>query len=207
MMMKSTIRSKLNDLRSRYERESAIKSNIEKTVGEYRASIFQNESKIELCDKSYLILNNVSLEAKRAVTIFLEDVVTDAIKFISDGQYRFKIEIDDTNKTTRCEFYIIEKIGEEESKQSPEDACGGGFVDIISTTLRYAYLNLYNSPVLCGPIILDEPGKMISSEMSVKFGEFIKKLGDEFDRQTIMITHNDNLANIADKIEVVTKKQ
>lgn len=201
----ATIRSKFEELKSRYERESAIKSNINKTIGEYMASIKQHEDKINLFDKSYLILNNISLEAKKTVTIFLEDVVTDAIRFISDGEYSFKIEIDDSNKTTKCEFYIVEKIGEEESKQRPEDACGGGFVDIISTTLRYAYLNLYNVPTLCGPIILDEPGKMISSEMSVKFGEFIKKLGTEFDRQTIMITHNDNLTNIADKVELITK--
>lgn len=201
-----SIRSKVEELKNRYERESAIKSNIEKTINDYNSSIEKHNSQIELCDKSYLILSNVSLEAKKSVITFLEDVVTDAIKFISEGQYRFQIEIDDSNKTTKCEFYIIEKIGEEESKQRPEDACGGGFVDIISTTLRYAYLNLYNAPTLRGPMILDEPGKMISSEMSVKFGEFIKKLGSEFDRQTIMITHNDNLSNIADKIEVIIKE-
>lgn len=200
-----TIRSKVEELKKRYERESAIKSNIVKIINDFNESINNHDYKINLCDRSYLILSNISIEAKKSVITFLEDVVTDAIKFISEGEYRFQIEIDDSNKTTKCEFYIVEKIGEEESKQRPEDACGGGFVDIISTTLRYAYLNLYNSPVICGPIILDEPGKMISSEMSVKFGEFIKRLGIEFDRQTIMITHNDNLSNVADKIEVIEK--
>lgn len=199
------IRSKLESLKKKYINDLAIKNNIKSTIKQYDEMIFKLDDKISICDKSSMVLTAVSLEAKQSVTAFLEDVVTDALQFISGGDYSFKIEIDDSGKTTKCEFYIEEKVGEEISKQKPEDACGGGFVDIISTTLRYAYLNLYNNPKLCGPIILDEPGKMISSEMSIRFGEFIKKLGEEFDRQTIMITHNDNITAIADKVEVIVK--
>lgn len=199
-------RSRLNNLKERYTKESALKDGIDKALLKYDVMIYEKTNQIELCDKSSMLLTAVSIEAKKAVTMFLEDIVTDALSFISGGQYKFKIEIDDTGKTTKCEFYIVEEIDGEESKQRPQDSCGGGFVDVISTTLRYAYLNLCNNPELMGPVILDEPGKMISSEMSVKFGEFVKKLGEEFDRQTIMITHNDNLTNIADKVEVIVKQ-
>lgn len=199
------IRSKLEALNKKYINDLAVKNNIKSTIKQYDEMIFELDNKINLCDRASMVLTSVSLEAKQSVTTFLEEVVTDALRFISGGDYSFKIEIDDSGKTTKCEFYIEEKVGEEISKQKPEDACGGGFVDIISTTLRYAYLNLYNNPKLCGPIILDEPGKMISSEMSIRFGEFIKKLGEEFDRQTIMITHNDNITAIADKVEVIVK--
>lgn len=202
----SLIRSKLANLNKKYTTDLAVKNNIKSTIHQYDNMISDLDEKIELCDKASMVLTTVSLDAKQSVTTFLEEVVTDALNFISSGDYAFKIDIDDSGKTTKCEFFIEEKIGEEISRQKPEDACGGGFVDIISTTLRYAYLNLYNNPKLCGPIILDEPGKMISSEMSVKFGEFIKKLGDEFNRQTIMITHNDNITAIADKVEVVVKQ-
>lgn len=199
------IRSKLEQLKKKYTTDLAVRNNIKSTIREYESKIDEYSEIINICDKASMILTSVSLDAKQSVTTFLEEVVTDALKFISGGDYSFKIEIDDTGKTTKCEFYIEEKVGENISKQKPEDACGGGFVDIISTTLRYAYLNLYNNPKLCGPIILDEPGKMISSEMSIRFGEFIKKLGEEFDRQTIMITHNDNITAIADKVEVIVK--
>ena len=201
----TTIRSKLDNLKKKYTTDLAVKNNINKTINEYNMMIFDLEEKINLCDKASMVLTNASLNAKKSVTAFLEEVVTDALQYISGGDYSFKIIIDDSGKTTKCEFFIEEKVGEEASLQKPEDSCGGGFVDIISTTLRYAYLNLYNNPRLCGPIILDEPGKMISSDMSIKFGEFIKKLGDEFDRQTIMITHNDNITAIADKVEVIVK--
>lgn len=198
--------SKLNALKDKYTRELAIKNSIESSIANYNSLIFDIDQKTEMCDKAALLLTAVSLDAKKTVTTFLEDIVTDALSYISSGQYSFKIEIEETGKSTKCEFYIVETIDGEESKQKPQDACGGGFIDIISTTLRYAYLNLYSNPKLMGPVILDEPGKMVSSEMSIKFGEFIKKLGQEFDRQTIMITHNDNLMNIADKVELITKQ-
>lgn len=197
--------SKLQQLKDRYNSELAIRDNIQSTITDYKTKIYFLDQTIEECDKAAILLTNISLEAKRAVTDFLEEVVTDAISYISDGQYKFKIEIEESGKSTKCEFYIVETVNGEESKQKPQDACGGGFIDVISTTLRYAYMNLYNQPQIMGPVILDEPGKMVSSEMSVKFGEFIKKLGQEFNRQTIMITHNDNLTNIADKVELVVK--
>jgi DNA repair exonuclease SbcCD ATPase subunit len=183
-----------------YNQKLALKQQILEDITKYQSRLYFLDKEIEECDKAVIMLTNISLEAKRSITMFLEDLVTDALQYISQGQYTFKIDIDEK----KCEFYIVETVDGVESKQRPQDSCGGGFIDIISTTLRYAYLNLYNNPELMGPIILDEPGKMVSADMSIRFGEFIKKLGEEFERQTIMITHNDNLTNIADNcIEII----
>lgn len=148
-------RSRLNKLKENYAKDVAIRDSIKKTINEYRVMIHDYDKEIELCDKASMILTSVSLDAKQSVTKFLEDIVTDALKYISEGEYSFKIDIDDSGKNTKCEFFIEEKVGDEVSKQKPEDACGGGFVDIISTTLRYAYLNLFSNPHLCGSILLD----------------------------------------------------
>lgn len=195
----------LQKLKDKYTKDCTIRDQIQNNITSYRSSIYFLDKEIENCTKSSVMLTDISLKAKQVVTKFLEDLVTDALQYISEGQYRFCIELESTEKSSKCEFYVVETIDGEESKQSPQDACGGGFIDIISTTLRYAYVNLYNDPKLMGCIILDEPGKMVSAEMSVRFGEFIKKLGQDFDRQTIMITHNDNLMNIADKVEEIVK--
>lgn len=201
----SSIEEKLQLLKDKYNKNLAVKEQIDKDVVDYQTQIYYFDKSSELCDKAIMMLTEVSLKAKQSIKMFLEDLVTDALGYISEGQYSFQIDIDSTEKSSKCEFYIVETIDGEESKQRPQDSCGGGFIDIISTTLRYAYLNLYSNPNLMGPVILDEPGKMVSAEMSIRFGEFIKKLGAEFDRQTIIITHNDNLTNIADKVEEIVK--
>ena len=102
------------------------------------------------------------------------------------------------------EFFIKTTVNGQESLQNPKDANGGGFVDIISVAAKYAYLELFNDPkIQCGTVFLDEPGKMIDEQRSVKFAEYIKELGNNYNRQTIMITHNANLKDIADQTHYV----
>ena len=58
---------------------------------------------------------------------------------------------------------------------------------------------------MSGTLFFDEPGKMISEQMSVKFAEYLKFLGNHYNRQTIMITHNNNLSSVSDRTFVVAK--
>ena len=199
------MRSRLKVLNDALNKKQIEKINLLAASNKFSADIFVLEEDIREIEKMSDILTAVSTKAKENIISFLEDIVTDALSYISEGQYRFKIEMDSTGKSTKCDFYVVEDVDGHESKQDPRDSCGGGFIDIISTTLRYVYLNLYNVSKINGPIILDEPGKMVSQDMSIKFAEFVKKLGDDFDRQTIMITHNSNLASIGDNTLTVTK--
>lgn len=203
----SRFTNKIKNLRNNYQSALAQKNMIENTIKKYDKEMEDVKSQIEVCDKTIMLITNVSLDARRKVITILEDMVTDAIKSISEGQYGFKIEIEATDKGYRCEFYISEEVNGEVSLQKPEDACGGGFIDIISTTLRYVYLNVFKSPSMSGSILLDEPAKMVSSGMSCKFGEFVKRLGEDFDRQTIMVTHNELIGMVADSNIEIRKVQ
>jgi ABC-type lipoprotein export system ATPase subunit len=90
--------------------------------------------------------------------------------------------------------------------QNPKDANGGGFVDIISVAAKYAYLELFNDPkIQCATVFLDEPGKMIDEQRSIKFAEYIKELGSNYHKQTIMITHNTSLKDVADQTYFVSQ--
>ena len=138
-----------------------------------------------------------------------EKIVTDALQFITQTRdYEFIIQELSNRTKPSYEFYIKSTVNGEECIQKPEDANGGGFVDIISTAAKYAYLEIFNDPkIMSATLLYDEPGKMISEQMSVKFAEYIKFLGKHYNRQTIMITHNDNLSNVADKTFNVTKNR
>ena len=136
-----------------------------------------------------------------------EKIITDALQFISQSKdYEFIIQELPGRAKASYEFYIKSTVNGVECIQKPEDANGGGFVDIISVAAKYAYLEIFNDPKIMNHTLLyDEPGKMISEQMSVKFAEYIKFLGAHYNRQTIMVTHNDNLSNVADKTFIVKK--
>lgn len=203
----SRFTNSIKSVREKYQNTKAQHDMIQGTIAKYDTELSSLKEQMEICDKTSILINNVSIEAKTRVISVLEDMVTEAIKTISDGQYEFKIQIEETAKGSKCEFYIAEEINGEVSLQKPQDSCGGGFIDIISTTLRYVYLNVFREPKMMGPVILDEPAKMLSADMSNKFGDFIKTLGEDFNRQTIMITHNDVIGNVADNNIQIRKVQ
>lgn len=203
----SRFTNRIKDLRGKYQGLEAQKKSIEDNILKFDESMAETKSKIEICDKTAMLINNVSIDAKKKAVSVLEDMVTDALRTISDGQYGFQIIIDDTPKGCKCEFYVTEMVDGELSLQRPQDSNGGGFVDIISTTLRYVYLNIFKDPAIKGTVILDEPGKMISEDMNCKFGEFVKKLGEDFDRQTIMVTHKVDIGHMADNNMTIRKVQ
>lgn len=151
------------------------------------------------------LLIATSKEARGIAITKLETIVSKAIQYISESNYDFEIELGEQRGKPSCEFYVTCMVNGKKSKQKPEDACGGGFVDIISTALRYAYTNVFDSPVINNDMILDEPGKMIDEVASDKFAEFLKELGKTFHRPSIIITHNSSIASIADNAYTVTK--
>ena len=170
--------------------------------------------KISDAEKETLVLNQaISLltaaadTARKNAKAHFEKVVTNALQFVTQSRgYEFVIQEKNSKTKAAYEFYIKSMVNGVECLQKPEDANGGGFVDIISTASKYAYLEIFSDPrIMSSTLFYDEPGKMISADMSVKFAEYLKFLGTHYGRQTIMITHNENLANVADATFVVTK--
>ena len=181
------------------------KNSIEKDIKLINYTMVKAQVDVDLYQKVQHLLNVVSTEAREKAKGLLEQTVTSAINFVSPEAVSFEIEMTTLRGKPACEFYVVSTVNGELSRQKPEDSCGGGFVDIISTALRYAYVNIFSDPHIGNAIVLDEPGKMVSELAAVKFAEFTKSLGQSFDRQTIMVTHNDNLIGIADSVNMIVK--
>lgn len=158
-------------------------------------------------EKVITILTAAATASRDNARQHFEKIITDALQFISQSKdYEFIIKELTGRAKASYEFYIKSTVNGVECIQKPEDANGGGFVDIISVAAKYAYLEIFNDPkIMNATLFYDEPGKMISEQMSVKFAEYIKFLGSHYNRQTIMITHNDNLSSVADKTFLVRK--
>ena len=155
-----------------------------------------------------ILIDSAKVMRDKAKTHF-EKIVTDALQFVSqDNTCKFVIEESMVRGKPAYEFYIETIVNGEVCRKKPEDSCGGGFIDIISVTAKVAYFKIFNSPKIMNICFqMDEPSKMVSEQMSVKFAEYIKFLGKQFGLQIIMITHNENIAVVADNTFVVTKNR
>lgn len=182
-------------------------SMLKKDIATIKSKMSALETMNQNLEKVIVILTQAATTSRDNARAHFEKIITDALQFVSQSKdYEFIIKELTGRAKASYEFYIKSTVNGVECIQKPEDANGGGFVDIISVAAKYAYLEIFNDPkIMSGTLLYDEPGKMISEQMSVKFAEYIKFLGNHYGRQTIMVTHNDNLSNVADKTFVVRK--
>lgn len=183
-------------------------------IAESHLRISSLKQRISMEEKSTQDLNQVTvLLTAAAITArdnakgHFEKIITDALQFVTQNpDYKFVIQEKNSKTKASYEFFIESTVNGIKCLQKPEDANGGGFVDIISVAAKYAYLEIFSDPkIQSATMLCDEPGKMISADMSVKFAEYLKFLGNHYGRQIIMVTHNENIANVADKTFSVTK--
>jgi DNA repair ATPase RecN len=206
----------LEDLKTLSDNASQRKVRIETEHNIVNTEITNTEVKINNLnnDIRYIqmamsMLTEAGKISREQARIHFEKIITSALQFITQStDYQFIIDDLDRSKAS-YEFYIKSTVNGVECMQKPEDANGGGFIDIIALAAKYAYLEIFSDPkIMSGTLIFDEPGKMISEDMSIKFAEYIKFLGTQYNRQTIMITHNNNISNVADKsISVIKDNQ
>lgn len=202
-----SLQGRLIELQNGYISKKAIKDRIEDEIIYYTKKIDTLTDENDILNKVILILTEYSNVARNNAKNHFEKIITEALQYVTQStDYEFVIQEKVDRSKASYEFFIKTTINGEESLQSPKDANGGGFVDIISVAAKYAYLELFNDPkIQCGTVFLDEPGKMIDEQRSIKFAEYIKELGKNYNKQTIMITHNTSLKDIADQTYYVSQ--
>jgi DNA repair exonuclease SbcCD ATPase subunit len=197
----------MKELQSGYISKKTIKDCIEHEIQDLTQKIDKLTNENDILNKVILLLTEASNLARETAKNHFEKIITEALQYITQSKdYEFVIQEMTERSKASYEFFIKTTINGEESLQNPRDANGGGFVDIISVAAKYAYLELFNDPkIQCGTVFLDEPGKMIDEQRSIKFAEYIKELGKNYNKQTIMITHNTSLKDVADQSYYVSQ--
>lgn len=168
---------------------------LNKQLEELSQDLQSTTTSLDICQKTIVLLQKASEYARQQMKNTIESIVTNALNVVFANDTKFEIELGTRGGNPTAEFYVVTPEG---LKCNPIDAKGGGLVDIISMGLRLAVLELYQ-PKIGGPIILDEPGKMVSAEYAEGMAYFLKEYGNRVGRQIIVITHNGVLAAVGDK--------
>lgn len=166
---------------------------------EYEKEWYQLEQKRELLEKVRILFQQSADHARMQAKEQLETTVTRALQYVFGSAFRFEIELLEHGGNPSAEFYVVTEWDGKVIRNKPQDARGGGVVDLLSLALRIALIESIH-PRVEGPIILDEPGKHVSEDYVGPFIELIKSLGETFGRQIMMVTHNTDLTESADEV-------
>lgn len=186
---------KLKDYTSK---EIGKREKLDEQLNNYLKDYKYINTQIELLEKVTILFQKTSEFARNQAKSQIENLVTKCLQFIFESNVKFTIEIEDLRNKANAEFYVVDETEDLKIKTKPELSRGGGVVDIVSLALRIAFLQIHK-PSIQGPLILDEPAKHVSQEFINNVGEFLKQTSEMFNRQIIMITHDNYLASLSDK--------
>jgi len=173
---------------------------------EKEAALAKLKENNDILEQTRILLQQTSEFSREQARQQVEWLVTSALQAIFGSQLEFRIELNEVRNRPEAEFYVVSNYEGVEVKVKPQDARGGGIVDVVSLALRFAIIHLFQPPI-GGPIILDEPAKHVSEEYIASVAQFLKNISTYFDRQVIMVTHNNYLSEIADTAYRVELKE
>ncbi len=139
-----------------------------------------------------LLLEQYSEVEQEQLKLKVEALVSRGLETIFGGSYAFRIEMKVLRKQAALEFTIVKDLVE----RDPLDAHGGGLVNVIALVLRLTIVAL--TPGLSRTVVLDEPFAQLSSGYLEGMGVFIRELVDATDMQLIIVSHEAEIADVAD---------
>ncbi len=195
----------ISQIKSYISKEEGKKEKILEQIEENKKFIEDIQSETNLIEKVSILLQRTSEFARNQAKVQIESLVTNCLQYVFENNIEFEIEIEELYGKANAEFYVITKVGDTVIKTKPEQSRGGGVVDIISLALRISFLQVHK-PRIEGPLILDEPAKHVSEDYIFNVADFLKRTSEMFDRQIIMVTHNNHLASISTNAYRVSMK-
>lgn len=208
-MTETELRARYNRLRDQYQMDLGSYRVLQQQYMAVKAEISTLQDQSLILEEARILLQEVGNNLREQAKDALEHLVTIALQYVFGPDFAFEIELVNRNGRSEADFWVITKHNGQEVRVSPEDSRGGGVVDIVSLALRFAVLYLYSHPPVMGPVILDEPTKMLASDLSSQVADFLHYVVKTFGRQLIMVTHDETIAASADtcyRVELVGGK-
>lgn len=180
---------------------SATKGIYEKDLSSSKSQVKSLAKKMLVAEKAQVFLQQVAQNTQSQLKYQICEIVQIALDSCWPGEKEFSLEFEIKNNRTEASIRFIE----EGQLLNPSEEDGGGVVDVASFALRLAVWSLgKTSPI----ILIDEPFKMLSVDLSKEISSIMKELSSKLGLQFIMITsHGLDMDEISDKVFEVKKKK
>lgn len=172
----------------------------------------ENESKkYEAIERAQVFVQKIAIETQSQIRIHITPLIQTALDTVFPGKYKFHLEFVERYNHTEIDIQLINPDFPDKPVD-PYYSNGGGLRDILAISLRISIFTLtHNRPVF----LLDEPMKWLnspdlnkdeeipSSKLRLIFATIIKELSIKLGIQFIIITCDEELLEIKDKVFVV----
>lgn len=192
----------MNDFKNRLNEAVGKKNLLEAQKVVKIKNLKQSENLYADLIKARFVITEVTKLTQERFKLRVESLITMVIRSVFDRDFEFELIMERKRNKFECRPIIKENGNEFD----PKFDRGGGLIDVISFAFRLVLWNL-EKPRSRNVFILDEPFRFIGKgEMLERVGVMLKELSEKLNFQVIMITHEKQLENIADKVFQVSYK-
>ncbi len=148
-------------------------------------------------EQARVILQEVGQKTQEQLSYHLTELVDLAMAAILPDPYKLHLSFELARARTAVEIAITK--GDAEDRIDPMTEAGGGVVDIVSFALRISLWAL-SRPRPRGTLILDEPFRFLSRGLQPRASTMLEELSRRLGIQFVVISHEDELVQEADRI-------
>ena len=191
----------LRTIRSEIDRRKGQRDHIAAELTTSGIRVDALTARADAADKARAVIQEVAKLTQQELEFHISELVSLALSAVFDDPYKFKVDFVIKRERTEAELYF-ERDGE---RVHPMTASGGGAVDVAANALRFALWSL-KSPRTRNTIILDEPYRFLSKDAQPRAAAMLKEISAKLGIQVIMVSHNPDLIEAADKAFEVTMR-
>ena len=146
------------------------------------------------------LLNSIAEDKQLKAQADIEELVSRGLQTVFDDTLSFHIVQSTRGKTSVVEFVIRTTLGDRVVDTNVMESRGGGIAVVVGFLLRVVVMLLRTGPRQEDLLLLDETFAMVSVEYLPVLAEFLRSIVDETGIQIILITHQKELVEGADKV-------
>lgn len=190
----------VHQLRQRLEQEKGKCQQVKESIERLNGELDQLRHTLADHEEAREIIRMVGLKTQEQIQFHVSDITTLALESVFPDPYQLKVEFIQRRNKTECDLKFVR--GEYEI--DPMEASGVGAIDIAAFALRIASWSM-SVPHTRNIILLDEPFRCLSKNYQPLASAMLRELSKRLNLQLIITTHEDALAESADRTFEVSK--
>jgi DNA repair ATPase RecN len=193
----------INRIKRLFLQSNGMKKQVENNLIQNKITLDNLNDRIKLLEQAQVFLQKVAQDTQSQLKFQIEDIVNLALETCFPNEYKFQLQFNIARGKTDAELvFLSQKMGR---PIDPMNCAGCGTLDVTCFALRLACYALQVG--IDNVIILDEPMKFVSKDLLESVSQFMKEISTKLGIQMIMVTHETQFIDIADKIFSVRKNR
>lgn len=140
---------------------------------------------------------------QQELEVHVSELSSLALEAIFPDPYKLSLSFELRRNRSEADLLLVDGEG---NSVSPMDAVGGGVVDVAALALRISLWSL-KQPRPRATLVMDEPCRFVSRDLQGRASTMIREVSKRLGLQFIIVTHEENLTEAADRVFRVSKSK